>query len=92
MCCTVRIPAPMRRLTNGQAAVKAQGSTISEVLSDLRGTYPDLGTRLFSPTGQLRYHVNIFLNSEDIRRLPRLDVPLKEEDVITLLPAPRRSE
>lgn len=87
MSCVVRIPTPMRRLTNGQATVNARGSTVSEALLDLRGAYPDLAARLFNPTGQIKHHINIFVNSEDIRHLSALETPLKEGDVITLLPA-----
>lgn len=58
MPCTVRIPTPMRRFTNGQAVINARGGTIAEVLADLRGTYPDLAARLFDPSGQIHRHIN----------------------------------
>ena len=32
---TVRIPTPLRKLTNGQEEVKAEGATIGAVLADL---------------------------------------------------------
>jgi molybdopterin synthase sulfur carrier subunit len=86
MRCIVRIPVPMRRLTDGQSAITAQGRTVSEVLSNLKGTYPDLGRRLFSPTGQIQQQVGVFLNNQDVLRSGGLETPLREGDVITVLP------
>lgn len=87
MNCTVRIPTPLRRHTGGASVVPAQGTHIEEVLHDLKLRFPGLGERLFEGNGQVKSHLNIFLNSEDIRFLDGVNTPLHEGDVLTLLPA-----
>ena len=37
--------------------------------------------------GELHRFVNIYLNDEDIRYLGALDTPLKDGDVLSILPA-----
>jgi molybdopterin converting factor small subunit len=74
---TVRIPTPLRKLTNGQEEVKAAGATIGELISSLEAQYPGLKERI----------VNIFANDEDIRFLKNLETPIKETDEVSIVPA-----
>ncbi len=87
MNCSVKIPTPLRRHTNGAATVRADGAHVAEILQNLHAQHPGLKERLFENDGQLRAHLNVFVNSEDIRFLSGLETPLKEGDVVTLLPA-----
>ena len=84
---TVRIPTPLRKLTNGLEEVAATGATIAEILSDLEKHYPGLKERLFDDKGQVRRFVNIFANDEDIRFLKNLETPVADKDEISIVPA-----
>ena len=84
---TVRIPTPLRKLTNGLEEVAAQGGTIGEIITDLEKHYPGLKERICDDKGQLRRFVNVFANDEDIRFLQNLDTPVKEKDEISIVPA-----
>jgi molybdopterin converting factor small subunit len=42
---------------------------------------------LFTPAGDLRRFVNVFLNERDIRHLQQGSTPLSAGDVLTILPA-----
>ncbi len=84
---TVRIPTPLRKLTNGQEEVKAEGATIGAVLADLEKNFPGIKERLCDESGQVRRFVNIFANEEDIRFLANLDTPVKDSDEISIVPA-----
>ena len=84
---TVRIPTPLRKLTQGLEEVSAAGDTIGAVLVDLEAKYPGLKERLCDDKGQVRRFVNIFANDEDIRFLQNLDTPVKESDEISIVPA-----
>ena len=46
MSVLVRIPTPLRTLTNGQAEVHAEGSSIRELIDNLEGRYQGLKERL----------------------------------------------
>lgn len=84
---TVRIPAPLRKLTNDQEVVPAVGATIGDVLTDLEKSFPGLIERICDEQGNVRRFVNIFLNDEDIRFLEEKATPVKENDEISIVPA-----
>ena len=87
MNCSVKIPTPLRRYTNGASVVKANGGQIHEILNDLKTQFPGLGERLFDGNGDVKSHLNIFLNAEDIRFLNGVTTSVREGDTVTLLPA-----
>jgi molybdopterin synthase sulfur carrier subunit len=84
---TVRIPTPLRKITNGHEEVAASGQTVGELISDLEKRYPGMRDRICDDKGQLRRFVNIFANDEDIRFLQNLDTPVKDTDEISIVPA-----
>jgi molybdopterin synthase sulfur carrier subunit len=84
---TVRIPTPLRKLTEGREEVAAAGATVGEVLASLDQAYPGIKARICDDSGAVRKFVNIFANDEDIRFLKNLDTPLKESDEVSIVPA-----
>jgi sulfur-carrier protein len=84
---TVRIPTPLRRLTEGKEEVTIGGATVAEVLDNLDRSYPGLKARICDDAGAVRKFVNIFANDEDIRFLANLDTPLKDSDELSIGPA-----
>ena len=87
MSVKVRIPSPLRTYTNGADSVEAAGSTVGEVLNDLKAKADGIDQRLFKTPTQLNRFVNIYLNDEDIRFLSNLDTPVKEGDEVSIVPA-----
>ena len=61
--------------------------TINEALGELWQIYPGLRDRVLTERGQVRTHVNIFLESENIRRMELLETALPERCEITILPS-----
>ncbi len=84
---TIRIPGPLRRLTNGEKAVQVDARTVGEALAALRERHPQLAQRLFDEQGQLKPFVNVYLNNEDVRFLQNLETPLEDGAVLSLVPA-----
>jgi molybdopterin synthase sulfur carrier subunit len=84
---TIRIPTPLRKLTNNQEEVAATGATLGAVLDELNATFPGLGERIVDETGAIRRFVNIFVNDEDVRFLQEKETPIKEADVVSIVPA-----
>jgi molybdopterin synthase sulfur carrier subunit len=84
---TVRIPTPLRKLTNGKEEVTASGATIADLIASLESQFPGLKERICDDSGKVRRFVNIFANDEDIRFLKNLDTPLKESDEVSIVPA-----
>ncbi len=83
----VRIPTPLRKLTDGKEEVTASGATIADIITALEQSYPGIKARICDESGQVRRFVNIFTNDEDIRFLQNLDTPVSEKDEISIVPA-----
>ena len=84
---TVRIPTPLRKLTQGQEEVTAAGKTIGELIGDLEKKFPGIKDRICDDTGAVRRFVNIFVKDEDIRFLQNLDTPVADTDEVSIVPA-----
>ena len=87
MSVKVRIPTPLRTLTNGQGEVEGQGSSINELIDDLETSYGGLRDRICDETGSIRRFINIYVNEEDIRFLQGTSTPLKPADLVSIVPA-----
>src|SRR3972149_696905 len=83
----VRIPSPLQSLTGNQAEVQASGATVASLLDDLEARYPGLKARICDEQGNLRRFVNLYVNDEDIRFLKGEETPLKEGDLVSIIPA-----
>ena len=84
---SVSIPGLLRDCTGGRATVGVDGATIAEAIASLLRDHPLLRVHLFDEKSQLRKHVLVFYNDESTKRLPSLDVPLKEGDRLTIVQA-----
>lgn len=84
---TVRIPTPLRKLTNNEETVEVAPGTIGSAIQELQARYPGIRERLLDDSGQIRRFVNVYLNEEDIRFLQNQDTPLKDGDEVSIIPA-----
>jgi len=88
MAVKVRIPTPLRRLTNDQDVVTANESgTLAELIDTLESQHPGLKERLCDETGELRRFVNIYVNGEDVRFLSGLQTPIDSGAEVSIVPA-----
>jgi molybdopterin synthase sulfur carrier subunit len=87
MALKVRIPTPLRKITNGKDEVTAEGKTVKEVIEDLEKNYPGLRERICEEDGSLRRFVNVYLNDEDIRFKDNVQTEVKDTDEISIIPA-----
>jgi len=83
----IRIPTPLRRLTNEQEVVQAEGDTVRALLDSLESKFPGLKERICDDTGKVRRFVNVYLNDEDIRFLQENETAVKDGDEISIVPA-----
>jgi molybdopterin synthase sulfur carrier subunit len=83
----VRIPTPLRKLTNELEVVSVAGGTIAEVLTSLETAYPGIKERLCDADGNIRRFINVFVNDEDVRFLEETATVVKDSDEISIVPA-----
>ena len=87
MASTIRIPTPLRKLTNDQETLEVESNTIGEAIDEIEGKFPGIKERLVDEEGEIRRFVNVYVNDEDIRFLENQDTPLKDGDDVSIIPA-----
>ena len=87
MSVLVRIPTPLRRMTNGLDKVEMESSNLNELVEKLDTEYPGFKERLVDENGELRYFVNIYVNGEDVRFLKGLETSTDSGDEVSIVPA-----
>jgi molybdopterin synthase sulfur carrier subunit len=87
MSIKIRIPTPLRRITNGLDRLEVDASTISEGIDRMDEQYPGIRDRLLDDQGGLKEFVNIYASGEDIRFLDGLNTNLKDGDEVSIVPA-----
>ena len=87
MSIVVRIPTPLRRLTDGQDKVDVEGDSLGDVIDAINEQYPGIRERICDDQGQLRNFVNVYVNGEDVRFLQGLETPTSSGDEVSVVPA-----
>ena len=87
MAVVVRIPGPLRKLTNGESQAEVEASNVQETIDALEAQFPGMKERLLDESGDLRYFVNVYLNGEDVRFLQDLATAIKAGDELSIVPA-----
>lgn len=80
----VYIPSPLLSYTKQQNEVLASGGTVAELLLDLNRLYPGIRFRMIDEQDEIRPHMKVFVNGEQIRDL---ETPLKTSDEVQILQA-----
>ena len=83
----IRIPTPLRKLTNNEELVEVNAATIGGAIAELQARFPGIKERLVDETGGIRRFVNVYVNEEDIRFLQNQETALKEGDEVSIIPA-----
>ena len=87
MAITVRIPTPLRRVTDGQDKVDTEGETLRQLIDSMESQYPGIKERLCDEDGNLRNFVNVYVNGEDVRFMDGIDSATGDGDEVSIVPA-----
>ncbi len=79
----VRLRAPLSELAGGNRELELEGSTVAEVLKALEQRHPDVRGWILDEHGQIREHINVFVNKE----YGREDTAVLDSDRLHVLPA-----
>jgi len=86
---TFQIAGYLTEFTGGRAEIKMDrdAATVGEALNQLWHAYAGLRDRVLTERGEVRPHVNVFVNSQVVRRDQALQVPIESETEICIMPA-----
>jgi len=84
---TVFIPTPLRKFTNNTAKLEVPGGNVSEIVTKLTGNFPELKRHLINADGKIPSFINIFVDDDDIRNLQQEQTAVKENTIISIVPA-----
>ena len=86
---TFQIAGYLTEFTDGRAEIKIDrdAATVGEALDQLWKTHVGLRDRVLTERGEVRPHVNVFVNSQVVRRDHVLQIPIEGETEICIMPA-----
>jgi molybdopterin converting factor small subunit len=84
---TIHVPAVLRASCAGARELSLSAPSVRAALEQLERSHPPLYRSVCDETGAVRRHVNLFVNTSNIRDGEGLDTPLVPGDTITILPA-----
>jgi len=84
---TVSLNPPLRDLADGRRRIEIDGSTVRDVIRALERSYPRLTGWVLDEHGAVRPHVNVFVNSEVVRRDQVLQSEISGDAEICIMPA-----
>jgi molybdopterin converting factor small subunit len=86
---TIALPSALQPYAGASPEVTVDGrcGTVGDVLDALAGRYAGVVDRVMDERGQVRQHVNVFVDGDNIRFLDGLGTPVGERSTITIVPA-----
>jgi molybdopterin converting factor small subunit len=76
-----------RSFAGGAREVSIDAGSLGEALDALVRAHPSLAERFRDERGKLRPHLALFINQDDARLLGWEHAPLKEGDIVHVIPA-----
>jgi molybdopterin synthase sulfur carrier subunit len=87
MTITISVPAMLRTYCEGASELMLVAPSVRAALEELERRHPSLYSGVCDETGAVRRHVNLFVNTSNVRDREGLDTALVPGDVVTILPA-----
>ena len=84
---TIHVPGPLRTYCAGATQLWISAHTVGAALEELQRSQSALYRNVCDETGSVRRHLNVFVNSDNMRDLDGVDTMLTPGDVVTILPA-----
>ena len=84
---TVLLYGAFRDFAGGRRRASVEAATVGEALARLVEDVPALRERIRDEHGRLRDHLNVFANEEEIGRLAGEGTPLRDGDIVHVIPA-----
>ena len=89
MAISIEIPAVLRLHSHGDSVITIDGpcESVADALGALETKCPGVVDRVLTEQGELRPHVNLFVDNENTRHTDGLRTPVDDHSTITILAA-----
>jgi molybdopterin synthase sulfur carrier subunit len=84
---TFHVAGPLRAYCGGATELSISAHTVRAALEDLERSHSALYRNICDETGAVRPHLNVFVNSDNVRDRDGVDTTLMSGDLVTILPA-----
>ena len=84
---TVKFTYALKRFFPGLRQTPATGTSLSDIIEEMEKQYPGIRGYVLDDQGQLRKHVNIFIDGNMIRDKTKLSDPFTENSEIYIMQA-----
>ena len=83
MSITIHLSGHLKPFSGGEVEVALTGdfATVGDVLNSLWMRHIALRDRVLNEQGEIRQHVNIFVGSDDVKRLKGLQTAIKTNEI-----------
>jgi molybdopterin synthase sulfur carrier subunit len=83
VACLLRLRGPLKQRAGGRPSHELAGATVVDVLRALEAEYPAVRGWILDERGEVRRHINVYVNGERARR----DAAIGAGDTVDVLPA-----
>jgi adenylyltransferase/sulfurtransferase len=87
MAVTVLLPTALQRYAENKEQLEVSAANVGDALRAIIEQAPLLGKHLFDANGNIRSFVNVYLGDDDTRFLEGGATPVKDGDVLTIVPS-----
>jgi sulfur-carrier protein len=83
VACLLRLRGALKERAGGRSSHELDGSTVADLLRALEGAQPEVRGWILDERGEIRPHINVYVNGEQARR----DTAIDAGDTVDVLPA-----
>lgn len=85
MAVKLRVPASLRKHAHDQPVIDLEGESVGGILDSISASYPELAAAMLGAPGELKPHLQLFVNGRNVRENEAADLPLSARDDIILI-------
>jgi molybdopterin converting factor small subunit len=83
----VLLSSPLRDHAGGVSKLSVTATSVRAALEQIEQVHPQLYGSICDETGAVRRHINVFVNSDNVKDLEGMATALNPGDVLTILPS-----
>lgn len=84
---SILLPTALRDAASGRSSLTVEALTVSEALTALTSSHPQIGRMIFGADGRVRPHVHLFVGDRPVTGASDSHESLYEGDELRIVPA-----